>query len=248
MSQTTDDQVESLRKLLCVLRHAAEFGTDAYLPCMLYLGRNPWSKSAHNASLEIEAEWYDLDDKLRQAKHELVATGFAVPKHWLAAGCPELKISDGMKHPVVDDPQKCEMEIEVAPADPRLAVAIREIEDEIAAYQYGSCTSTTLERSGPADGPHPPDGFSWDGTNHGRLPPIPWRLVNFLWHARDRTAEFDELADPVWRDHNQLVLKDAVGSARSKANQFFRRHGIPLRITTKNQHAQLAEENNSETS
>jgi hypothetical protein len=83
-------------------------------------------------------------------------------------------------------------------------------------------------------GSFPPDGFEWDGKKCRGLTGVPWRLVDFLWHKRDRTARFEDLAEPVWRDAEEFITRDMVGSARSDANAFFSRNALPIRLTIKN--------------
>jgi len=83
----------------------------------------------------------------------------------------------------------------------------------------------------PANGPFSPDGFAWDGRKHTGLTPIPWRLVDYLWPAKNRTAHFYDLAVPVWREAGAVVTADRVGSARREANTFFARHTLPWRVS-----------------
>lgn len=106
------------------------------------------------------------------------------------------------------------------------------------------------EESGPAetptlpiDGPTDPDGpcglreFRYQGRVYPNRPgdpelkPTAWRLVNCLWDAKDQTADFDELAEPVWDDHDGTVTTDRVAAARREANHFFKAHCLPFRIT-----------------
>lgn len=81
------------------------------------------------------------------------------------------------------------------------------------------------------DGPVEPSGFLWCGTPYSGLPPIPFRLVKYLWTQAGRAADFEALAEPVWGDKNTIVDTGMVGSARKKANKFFERHGIPFKLT-----------------
>lgn len=80
-------------------------------------------------------------------------------------------------------------------------------------------------------GPITPDGFFFQGKRYGKLQPTPWRLVNYLWHQRNRTAEYNDLARPVWNDDDmEQVGENAFGGARRIANQFFRTNDIPFQV------------------
>ena len=89
------------------------------------------------------------------------------------------------------------------------------------------------------DGPADPQHFCWRGE---RLP-VPgrmtWKLISYLWRAEQRSADFEELAGDVWEDLPQNVGDNTVGSARRKANAFFREHAIPLQVRTSRSVAML---------
>lgn len=80
------------------------------------------------------------------------------------------------------------------------------------------------------DGPFPPTGFRYKGREGRDCRPLPWRLIDYLWSQRDRSASFNELAEPVWGDKGRLIDPNMLGSARREANKFFRKHGFPFII------------------
>lgn len=84
----------------------------------------------------------------------------------------------------------------------------------------------------PIDGPFGRDGFRWNGIEKTGLEGVPHGLLRYLWSATDRTATYDELAEPVWADRNIDVTEGMVASARHKANQFFVRWAFPFRVST----------------
>jgi len=81
------------------------------------------------------------------------------------------------------------------------------------------------------EGPVGPNGFRWNGRTYEGLPPVPFRLVQYLWSQENRFADFDDLAGPVWGDQAGEVDTSRVGSARKVANKFFEKHNIPFRVT-----------------
>lgn len=91
----------------------------------------------------------------------------------------------------------------------------------------------------PADGPFPPDGFRFAGKETRVSRPKVWRLIRHLWEADNGTAEFSDLGEPVWQDHECTVDQGNLGSLRRDANHFFERNGWPFRVTLKNGYATL---------
>jgi hypothetical protein len=82
-----------------------------------------------------------------------------------------------------------------------------------------------------SNGPVAPSWFWWNGNQYQVRQPLIWRLIDFLWQAATRSAEFEELAEHVWQDHATAMTDGTTGSARTKANRFFQDHGIPLKVT-----------------
>jgi hypothetical protein len=80
------------------------------------------------------------------------------------------------------------------------------------------------------NGPVAPYWFWWNGQRYQVQKPLIWRLIDFLWQAATRSAEFEELAEHVWQDRNVELTEGTTGSARREANQFFNEHGIPLKV------------------
>lgn len=93
--------------------------------------------------------------------------------------------------------------------------------------------------SQPPDGPLPPNGFAWKGIRHTGLPLKPWRLVRHLWGLPNRACDFEDLAEPVWDDHELPPGLGQVSSARSTVNAFFEKNAIPIRVRIKNRFVHL---------
>jgi hypothetical protein len=83
--------------------------------------------------------------------------------------------------------------------------------------------------SGRNEGPIPPDKFAFNGKVNEGLRGKSYKLVEYLWNTHFRTATSAELADEVWGDDRELDHYD-LGSARSKANTFFKGNALPFRI------------------
>ena len=81
-----------------------------------------------------------------------------------------------------------------------------------------------------SNGPVAPSWFWWNGCRFRVRQPLIWRLLDHLWRTTTRSAEFEELAEPVWQDHAALMGEAATNSARTKARKFFRQHDIPLTV------------------
>jgi hypothetical protein len=94
-----------------------------------------------------------------------------------------------------------------------------------------SGAGSTNDHAEETDGPKLPNAFVWKGESHQPLPRTAFRLVNYLWVQRSRTARFDDLAGPVWGDHAKMVTSTMAGSARREANRFFESHGIPMTVS-----------------
>jgi hypothetical protein len=80
------------------------------------------------------------------------------------------------------------------------------------------------------NGPVEPYWFWWNGCRYRVGQPLIWRLLDHLWQAATRSAEFEELAEHVWQDHAALTGEAATNSARTTARKFFRQHDIPLTV------------------
>lgn len=92
-----------------------------------------------------------------------------------------------------------------------------------------------------ADGPFGTDGFRWCGSDNHGLTPKPFRLVDALWKAPNRTLEFSDLAEPVFRDHAVSVTESTVGSLRREANNFFKTRELPFRVAISGDRVTLKE-------
>jgi hypothetical protein len=88
-------------------------------------------------------------------------------------------------------------------------------------------------------GPFPPDGFRLGGVEKSVVRDKVWKLINHLWYARNRTASFEDLAEPVWGDLASTVDKNNLGSLRRDANHFFEENSWPFRVQLKNGYASL---------
>jgi hypothetical protein len=123
-----------------------------------------------------------------------------------------------------------ERNIEVTAADEAAIIApLRRLASVLSAGSNGAPPNGTIPS---ADGPCGTDGFKFGGTEKSGMPPTAWRLVKFLWDKPDRSADFSDLADPVFGDREEYVTADRVGSARREANACFRRWGFPLKVET----------------
>jgi len=89
-----------------------------------------------------------------------------------------------------------------------------------------------LDSKPQTDGPIGFNAWLREGKKvDGRLQPMTWRLLNHLWWANDRTAEVEDLAEPVFGDRNITVEKQNLGRQRKLANDFFKRYDLPFRVT-----------------
>jgi len=59
-----------------------------------------------------------------------------------------------------------------------------------------------------------------------------WNLVNHLWNDPERTATFDELAEPVFGDHSAEPDGYQIGKQRTLANKFFSGQGISWKVAS----------------
>ena len=94
------------------------------------------------------------------------------------------------------------------------------------------------------DGPVP--GFRWrrDGeVTKAPLAPSAWRLANHLFHCPSKSADYATLAPIVADDHSETML-DATNCRghRDRANDYFKKHAIPWRISLRGQPALVADE------
>jgi hypothetical protein len=121
--------------------------------------------------------------------------------------------------------------------------SFRELRYDLQAPQRESQDKPGMSVTESADGPVPPDKFALEGKVYGRLAPKPFGLVEVLWTARFRSANYAELAKAVWGEPGLDLGHYDLGSARSKANRFFIKHKIPYRIklVNKNRRASLVD-------
>jgi hypothetical protein len=100
-------------------------------------------------------------------------------------------------------------------------------------YNGQAFSATGKPPSNEPDGPV--IGYFWryNGRTTKPMQPGPWKLADFLWHSRLRTATFDQLAEPLKGDKADAVTTDSVRSHCKRANQFFEREQIPLVISIK---------------
>ena len=89
------------------------------------------------------------------------------------------------------------------------------------------------------DGPYPPDGFVFLEKTVRISKPKLWKLLNYLWACRGMTAEFLDLAEPVWDDREYHVSIDMIGSLRRDANNLFKEAGMPLQIKVRRPYVTL---------
>lgn len=91
----------------------------------------------------------------------------------------------------------------------------------------------------PTDPSPSPDGpvdiFSWshNGIIYPGMKPTSWKLAKHLWEQKERKVKLNDLAEPVFGDHAQVITKELVGNHRKLANKFFESSEIPLRVETK---------------
>lgn len=95
-----------------------------------------------------------------------------------------------------------------------------------------SCPATTSStQEALTDGPVPPNRFRFGKETVAISRPLAWKLVHFLWHARYRTCNFADVAEPVWNDHAAKVDKNMVRSVQRDANNVFKAQEWPFRIS-----------------
>jgi hypothetical protein len=66
----------------------------------------------------------------------------------------------------------------------------------------------------PPDGPAPPNLLYWRGNNYD-LPPLQWRMLDYLWNRRG-PVQVEDLTEHVWG--NKAVADSTVRSALSTLN------------------------------
>lgn len=84
----------------------------------------------------------------------------------------------------------------------------------------------------PLDGPIPPYGFRFGGQTID-VPPIPWRLLSFMW--RKESESIDSVECNVW-GHDQDVGASALKSAIHALNNCLQQVGFPKYLARKNGH------------
>ena len=77
------------------------------------------------------------------------------------------------------------------------------------------------------DGPIAPDGFRWNGKEYRGLSKKPFFALRFLWDLPCRCAEFPDLAEPVWQDHEFTPDRSNAGTIRRELNKFFEDNHLP---------------------
>lgn len=85
------------------------------------------------------------------------------------------------------------------------------------------------------DGPFAGDRFGHAGKQYEGLTGKPWLLLRELWNARHNTRGFDELAEPVWRDHAERPTADQVKGLQRRLGRFFQKHGLPFKVSVSEQ-------------
>ncbi len=114
------------------------------------------------------------------------------------------------------------------------AVSGSEVASDIARLALGTARRLAKEWEADPDGPVPPNAFQWKGKFSEGLQEAPWRLVNALWSARNRTLPIDtELGGVVWLEHALEPDENQVDGVRTKANRFFDSHEIPFQVAKK---------------
>jgi hypothetical protein len=88
-----------------------------------------------------------------------------------------------------------------------------------------------------SDGPAPPNIFWWKGTAH-ELPPIRFRLLEFLWGCPDRTSAEDEVIEGVWGPECDVSL-GTLKATVSKLGSTLLKSQIPISVGRKNGHVYL---------
>lgn len=84
-----------------------------------------------------------------------------------------------------------------------------------------------------SDGPGAPGVFWYEGREHKGLALKAFLLVEHLWGNKNQTADFTDLAEPVWGDREESISKTMVGSLRREANNFFRKKGVGIPLVVK---------------
>jgi hypothetical protein len=92
------------------------------------------------------------------------------------------------------------------------------------------------QRLVPSDPDGPVDGFRWRQNGEvldDTMQPMPWRLVKYLFDAKDNTATFSDLSPVVGDDHEYILDQSNAKGHQTKANKYFVDHGIPLTVRIK---------------
>lgn len=80
----------------------------------------------------------------------------------------------------------------------------------------------------------PVDSYKWRHAGlvtEDMLQQKAWLMCKFLWRQLDRVATFDELKTPVYQDREHPAGRDSFGSLRRAANNYFKSHSIPLKVS-----------------
>ena len=95
--------------------------------------------------------------------------------------------------------------------------------------EFGCIAAAPAELDGPCD------PYTWmrEGQRLAgkSLQPATWNLLVLLWRKPGRTATYDDLGEPVFRDHARTLDKCQVEKQRTLANKFFRAHSIPWQVS-----------------
>lgn len=90
------------------------------------------------------------------------------------------------------------------------------------------------------DGPFPPNRWRNNGEVMKQgMALTSWKLVHFLWQAKNRCALMRECAGPVFDDMNVTVDRARIGSHRKVANHFFAEYQIPWKVATSGEYVSL---------
>ena len=93
-----------------------------------------------------------------------------------------------------------------------------------------SCEKWMELRGVLLDGPVRECVFRFNETDYDGMPGKEWLLVKCLWNNPSRSARFDELAEPVWRDKEKLVTEGSIRGVAGRATGFFEENSIPYRV------------------
>lgn len=84
------------------------------------------------------------------------------------------------------------------------------------------------------DGPCAPYTWRKNGValTQFKMPPTAWLLVEYLWRKKEQWVTVDELAEPVFGDHEAYVDAIKLQNHTTRANNFFRKTQLNWSVTT----------------